>query len=157
MKLNGQRKIDWVAPVGCPSGFKTVEVVQGNSDQSAMYLEVAIANWNGSTQPTRDQLKRLHLLRVNKTATPVVLVIELDSRGTLIFGPNADAAPIGPLPQEQVQRIVQAALDEPTVLAARTRLNGLAEAVDSTKMPGVKNSGLFANHELRVGVPQRSD
>ena len=122
-----------------------------------MYLEVAVANWNGSSQPTRDQLKRLHLLRVNKTATPVVLVIELDSRGTLIFGPNADAAPIGPLPQEQVQRIVQAALDEPTVLAARTRLAGLAQAVDSTKMPGVKNSGLFANHELRVGVPQRPD
>ena len=122
-----------------------------------MYLEVAVANWDGSSQPTRDQLKRLHLLRVNKTATPVVLVIELDSRGTLIFGPNADAAPIGPLPQEQVQRIVQAALDEPTVLAARTRLAGLAQAVDSTKMPGVKISGLFANHELQVGVPQRAD
>jgi hypothetical protein len=31
------------------------------------------------------------------------------------------------------------------------------QSLDSTSMPGVKNSGLFANHELRVGVPQRTD
>jgi hypothetical protein len=29
--------------------------------------------------------------------------------------------------------------------------------MDSTAMPGIKNSGLFANHELKVGVPQRTD
>jgi hypothetical protein len=157
MKLIGQRKIDWVAPTGCPQGFVTVEVVQGNSDESAMYLEVAVAGWKGANNPTREQLTRLHSLRVNKTATPVVLVIELDSGGALVFGPNPEAAPIGPLPQEQAQRIIQAAIDEPSVLAARSRLTGLAQAVDSTNMPGVKNSGLFANHELRVGVPQRGD
>jgi len=157
MKLTGQRKIDWVAPTGCPQGFVTVEVVQGNSDESAMYLEVAVAGWKGANNPTREQLTRLHSLRVNKTATPVVLVIELDSGGALVFGPNPEAAPIGPLPQEQAQRIIQAAIDEPSVLAARSRLTGLAQAVDSTNMPGVKNSGLFANHELRVGVPQRGD
>jgi hypothetical protein len=122
-----------------------------------MALEVAIAKWSKSESPTREALTRLHTLRTNKRATPVVIVVEFDSGGTLVFGPNAAAAPVGPLPADQTQRVIQAALDEPTVVAARSRLAGLVQAIDSTSMPGIKNSGLFANHELRVGVPQRPD
>jgi hypothetical protein len=122
-----------------------------------MALEVAITKWTKTEPPTREALTRLHTLRTNKRATPVVLVVEFDSGGTLVFGPNTASAPVGPLPIEQTQRVIQAALDEPTVVAARYRLAGLVQSIDSTSMPGVKNSGLFANHELRVGVRQRSD
>lgn len=155
--LNGKSKIAWVRPDGCPAGFETFEVVVGNSDTGGMALEIAIAKWSKNEPPTRDALTRLHTLRTNKRATPVVLIIEFDSGGTLVFGPNTASAPVGPLPIEQTQRVVQAALDEPTVIAARNRLAGLVQSIDSTSMPGVKNSGLFANHELRVGVPQRAD
>jgi hypothetical protein len=48
-------------------------------------------------------------------------------------------------------------LDEPTQLSARERLTTLIQSLDSTTIAGVKNSGLFANHELRAGVPLRSD
>jgi len=155
--LSGKSKIVWARPDGCPAGFEPVEVVVGNSDVGGMALEVAIAKWSKSESPTREALTRLHTLRTNKRATPVVIVVEFDSGGTLVFGPNAAAVPVGPLPADQTQRVIQAALDEPTVVAARSRLAGLVQAIDSTSMPGIKNSGLFANHELRVGVPQRPD
>ena len=154
--LTSTKRIDWVRPEGCPAGFETDFVVVGNSDAGGMALEVAVSKWTKPEQPTREALTRLHTLRVNKRAQPVVLIIET-SVGAIVFGPNNAAAPLGPLPVEQSQRVIQAALDEPTVIAARARLAGLVQSIDSTAMPGVKNSGLFANHELRVGVPARPD
>ena len=154
--LTSAKRIDWARPEGCPAGFEPEFVVVGNSDAGGMALEVAVSKWNKNEPPTREALTRLHTLRVNKRAQPVVLVIETSS-GAIVFGPNNASAPLGPLPVEQSQRVIQAALDEPTVIAARARLAGLVQSIDSTAMPGVKNSGLFANHELRVGVPARVD
>ena len=154
--LNSAKRIDWARPEGCPAGFEPEFVVVGNSDAGGMALEVAVSKWSKPEPPTREALTRLHTLRVNKRAQPVVLVIETSS-GAIVFGPNNASAPLGPLPVEQSQRVIQAALDEPTVIAARARLAGLVQSIDSTAMPGVKNSGLFANHELRVGVPARAD
>lgn len=155
--LTGQKRIDWTRPSGCPEGFETVQVLAGRGDDGGLVLEVAVSKWSKHDLPNRDQLARLHKLRVNRRATPVVLLVELDGGFTMIFGPNLTSAPVGPLPTDQTERVVQAALDEPTMLAARARLAGLIQSIDSTSMPGVKNSGLFANHELRVGVPQRAD
>ena len=154
--LTSSKKINWTRPDGCPVGFEPEFVVVGNSDASGMALEVAVSKWSKNEPPTREALARLHTIRVNKRAQPVVLVIETSS-GSIVFGPNNASAPLGPLPVEQSQRVLQAALDEPTVIAARARLAGLVQSLDSTAMPGVKNSGLFANHELRVGVPTRAD
>jgi hypothetical protein len=155
--LTGQKKIDWLRPSGCPDGFETLQVLAGRGDDGGLTLEVAVSKWSKKDLPNRDQLARLHNLRVNRRATPVVLLVELDGGLTMIFGPNSASAPVGPLPTDQTERVVQAALDEPTMLAARARLVGLIQSIDSTSMPGIKNSGLFANHELRVGVPQRGD
>jgi hypothetical protein len=154
--LTSSKRIDWARPDGCPAGFEPEFVVVGNSDAGGMALEVAVSKWTKNEPPTREALNRLHTLRVNKRAQPVVLVVET-SAGAIVFGPNSASAPLGPLPVEQSQRVIQAALDEPTVIAARARLAGLVQSIDSTAMPGVKNSGLFANHELRVGVPARAD
>jgi hypothetical protein len=156
--LNGQRSIEWTSPKGTPSGFETREVVFGKSDMVGIDpIEIAIAGWTATGRPTREALVKLHGLRLDKRATSVVLVVELGNGEILVLGPNAAAAPVGPLPGEQATRMLQAVLDEPTVIAARTRLAGVSQAIDSTSIPGVKNSGLFANHELRVGVPQRAD
>jgi hypothetical protein len=156
--LNGQRSIEWTSPKGTPSGFETREVVFGKSDMAGIDpIEIAIAGWTATGRPTREALVKLHGLRLDKRATSVVLVVELGNGEVLVLGPNAAAAPVGPLPGEQATRMLQAVLDEPTVIAARTRLAGVSQAIDSTSIPGVKNSGLFANHELRVGVPQRAD
>ena len=153
--LVGKNPIDWVRPDGCPAGFEPRHVVNGNG--VGLAIEIVITKWTKGDLPNREALTRLHKIRVNERATPVVLVVELENGGALVFGPNSASAPLGPLPQEQVQRLLQASLDEPTVIAARNRLAGLMQSLDSTAMPGVKNSGLFANHELMNGVPQRAD
>jgi hypothetical protein len=154
--LNSTKRIDWARPDGCPAGFEPRYVVSGNSDGGGMALEIAVTKWGKGDSPTREALTRLHTIRLNKRANPLVLVVETP-KGALVFGPNTATAPVGPLADDQTERILQAALDEPTALAARARLSGLVQALDTTSMPGVQNSGLFASHELRVGVPQRGD
>lgn len=153
--LKAQRQLPWVKPDKTPDGFQTEQIFVGKGE--GMALEMGFAKWAKAGQPTREQLTKLHGLRVNGRATPVVVIVEIPTHGVLVFGPNDDAAPIGPIPCDQAERVLQAALDEPNYLAARTRLAGLVQAMDSTAMPGIKNSGLFANHELKVGVPQRPD
>ncbi len=156
--LNGQRSIEWTSPRGTPSGFEPREIVFGKSDMAGIDpIEFAVAGWVAAGKPTREALVKLHGLRLDKRATSVVIVVELQNGDVLILGPNAATAPVGPLTGEQAERMLQAVLDEPTVIAARTRLAGVSQAIDSTSIPGVKNSGLFANHELRVGVTQRAD
>lgn len=158
LDLNAERQIEWAKPTGCPAGFETLEVYAGRSDAAGgSAIELAYAKWLNSERVSRDALAKLHQLRVNKRATPVVLAVELGDGTVVTFGPNASAAPLEPLSAEQAQRLFQAVLDEPTALMARARLAALSQAIDSTTIPGVKNSGLFANHELRVGVPQRAD
>jgi hypothetical protein len=120
-------------------------------------IEVAVASWSGGGVPTRDDLGRLHALRVAKRAVPVLLAVQLADARLLTFGPSPDGAPGGPFEVAQAARMLQAVLDEPDQIKARTRWAGFAAAVDSTSLAGVKNSGLFANHEIRVGVPQRRD
>jgi hypothetical protein len=64
---------------------------------------------------------------------------------------------VRPVDLDQAGRLLQAVLDEANPVAARSRLTGLLQSLDTTSIPGVKNSGLFANHELRTGVPKRAD
>jgi hypothetical protein len=157
LSLRGERRIDWARPQDCPTGFETLEVHAGRADGGGPALEVAVARWTAAGRPTRETLSRLHALRVNKRATPVVLVA-LQADGTVVaFGPNSGGAPVDPFPAEQAERFFQAVLDEPNAIRARNRVSELRQALDATAMPGVKNSGLFANHYLRVGVPQRED
>jgi hypothetical protein len=157
LELRSERKVDWVVASGCPKGFEPRQVYAGRDEGGGSPIEVAVARWQGPERVTREAMAKLHALRVNKRATSVVLAVELDNGTVITFGPNASAAPLEPLEFEQAQRLFQAVLDEPNALLARTRLAALSQAIDSTTIPGVKNSGLFANHELRVGVPQRDD
>jgi hypothetical protein len=152
--LRAGSTVSWTRPSGLPNGFETDDVFtcqRGTSVSAPM--EIATARFTGSGQPGRPALARLHTLRVNQRVTPVVLAIELTTGQVIIFGPNPEVAPTKPLPGGQVERLLQAVLDEPNPVAARSRLTGLIQALDSTAIPGIKNSGLFANHELRHGVP----
>lgn len=51
-----------------------------------------------------EALSKLHGLRVNKRATPVVLAVELADGSVVTFGPNPSAAPLNPLGGEQATR-----------------------------------------------------
>jgi hypothetical protein len=120
-------------------------------------MEIATARYAAPGEPSLQSLKRLHALRVNQRVTPVLLATLLEDGRVIIFGPVSTSAPVRPVDLEQAERLLQAVLDEANPVAARLRLTGLLQSLDTTSIPGVKNSGLFANHELRTGVPKRAD
>jgi hypothetical protein len=103
--LNSPRRIDWTRPDGCPAGFEPRYVVSGNSDGGGMALEIAVTKWGKGDSPTREALTRLHTIRLNKRANPLVLVVEMP-KGALVFGPNTATAPVGPLADDQTEWIL---------------------------------------------------
>jgi hypothetical protein len=98
----------------------------------------------------------LHSGRLGRRLCPVVIVAAKDD-AVWIFGPNAQGQVVGPIPRDQGERLLQAALDQPSGLHGRQRLAALYEALEGTAMPGVANAGLFATHELRSGARRRAD
>lgn len=155
LELAGKQTIPWAAPPKCPASFAPVSVTIG-PDDAGMGLEIARAEWSGSGAPSREAMAALHAARLGKRLCPVVVVAESGSN-VWSFGPNPQGQVVGPLPPDQAERLLQAALDQPSGLLARQRLTALYEALEGTALPGVANSGLFATNDLRTGVRQRSD
>lgn len=163
MQLSGERTLkDWAPSGKVPGGFAVEGVVLGSSTAGAG-LEIVILTAEASASTSREALGAYHAARVGKRTTPVVIAAVRDGSASL-FGPSSGGAVVGPLPSQQAERMLQAALDEPSALAARQRLAHLYRAVadaepdaDGNALPGVANSGLFATHELRHGVRRRDD
>lgn len=163
LSINGSREIAWPRGTDTPPGFTPSQVVAGR-DAGDLALEVALAAWAGHGSPTRDAMLRLHKSRLRSGIHPVVCVA-YDEKHAWLLGPNPQAAVVGPLDRDYTTRLLQSALDEPSGLAARHRLCRLYEAVEATTgggserdpLRGIANSGLFATHELRLGVRARPD
>jgi len=155
LSLNRPADHQWVLGK-TPRDFATKDIYIGGGDHD-LALHVVTAEYKGSGEPTAAQLKNLHKLRTEGRMAPVVLVVETDPQHCVVFGYNADWAPTRKIENATIARILQAALDEPNPIAARERISTLRDELDTTALPGIKNSGLFANHELATGVPTRAD
>ncbi len=163
MHLTGQRSLtEWRPEAKVAAGFTVREVIIGN-DPSQAPLEVLVLSATEADKPSREALSSFHAARLGKRVSPVVVIAAHDDRAWLL-GPNHQAAVIGPLARDQAERMVQAALDEPSGIAARQRLAEMYAAVADADpdaagnaLPGVANSGLFATHEIRNGVRRRPD
>jgi hypothetical protein len=163
LELRGERTLTGWDPDGnVPPGFAVRGVVVGRDD-AQLALEVVVLDAEATSSMSRETLGRFHAARLGRRVIPVVVLARRDGHAWL-FGPNGQAAVVGPLPVDQAHRLLQSALEEPTGLAARQRLAGMYAAIDGTRagteaeyLPGVANAGLFATHELRHGVRQRSD
>lgn len=151
--LVGTQSIVWT--VKQPGAGLTPLSVTVGTDPSHMALQVAVADWTGSGAPTREALKNLHVDRQAKKLFPLV-VVAVSGPSSWVYGPAADADVIA-LPVEKAARVLQAALAEPTGLAARQRLGALHRAVGSGQEAGVVNRGLFAGHYLQTSVRERED
>ena len=119
-----------------------------SADPLGLGLEVLIAKWSGGGEPKSTSLRRLHADRVGKKIYPLVIAAVGLSENVWLFGPNPDAQPTGPLSPDHALRMLQAALDEPSGLAARQRLSHFQRSLEKTPVPGIANSGLFASHYL---------
>lgn len=157
-ELRAPDEIEWARPNGLPSGFETLNVytcARGGAASSPM--EIATTRYTQAGEPTLVSLKRIHTLRQNQRVTPVLIATILSDGRVSLFEPTTSTSSTRPIDLSQANRFLQAILDEATPVAARSRLQGLLQSLDTTAIPGIKNSGLFANHELRNGVPRRTD
>lgn len=142
-----------IRPLSLPTthNLKPIGLILG---KGASALEVAVTE--SATEPTATILRTVWKARLAGRATPVLLVVLYDGKAALC-GPSGEHPPafIG-LNTGRVERICKAALDEPTRHAALRFLHSAIPEVE-TPLSGIRNEGLFATHELQIGVPQRPD
>lgn len=153
------RVIPWIKPAGTPSSLKPDRVLIGEHDNT---LEVAVALCvPRHTQPKAENLRTLWKKRRGGRANPILLVALYESGPgrpmAAVVGPTGDPSPIIDLPASKVVRFASAALREPNRHAATRMLDRFLAGLKDHLIPGLRNSGLFASHELRTGVPRRPD
>lgn len=118
--------------------------------QGRSALEVAVAH--SASVPSRTAVRRLWKSRHGNTASPLLLVV-LYPGGATLCGPVGSEPPVYDSVQvPQAERIAAAALDEPDRHAAIRLIRGFLAEIDAD-LPGIRNEGMFASHELREGVP----
>lgn len=119
--------------------------------------EVALARSAG--RPRANAVRDLWRTR-SSGDTPILLVVRYtdgSSTKAATCGPVGEQPPIRwDLELEQTARLAAAVLEEPDGHAAvRLMLESLSEVDDA--LPGVRNDGLLALHDLSDGVPNRPD
>ncbi|HEY9475549.1 MAG TPA: hypothetical protein VIS06_17090 [Mycobacteriales bacterium] len=149
--------LPWHRPSGAPTGLSADRVLFGQGQNA---LEVAVA-WSVGGRPKVDELRALWRKRQANRPSPVLLVVIYPGADGVpcagMVGTSGDPSPVLGVSVERAERIAAAGLGERDRHAAARLLDRLLVAVADQLTPGVVNSGLFASHELRTGVPQRAD
>ncbi|MEJ7810604.1 MAG: hypothetical protein WKG32_09380 [Gemmatimonadaceae bacterium] len=135
-----------------PAGVQPEALFVG---RGAMGIEVA--QFSAQRPPSAPQLRELHERRQQRRATPVLVVVTHGTRRVALAARFGDEWAINPdLDLRQVERLCELALDAPDRHAADALLRSKLAQLDQP-VPGLRNAGLFALHELEHGVPARSD
>jgi hypothetical protein len=145
--------IGWSAEKKGPAALQPELVFIGSGDHG---LEVALAK--SSSRPRVEDVRKLWKARHAGRPSPVLLVVTHDSKAA-ICGPVGENPPvISDLGIEQVERLCSAALAEPNRHSAVRFLVAMLDGLHTTELlPGVRNMGMLATHEMRTGVPARPD
>jgi hypothetical protein len=144
----------WTRPAGAPTSIAPAGLFLGRGDFG---LEVVLGDAAG--KPRNDDLRRLWHARQGGRASPVLLAVGYPEHGEIkiaLCGPAGEQPPIVVTSLPQAERLARAAVSEPSRHAAIRFLAAMLPEVD-TDLPGVRNAGLLANHELQHGVPERPD
>lgn len=122
--------------------------------QGALALEVVVAR--AARRPTVSELRAAWRARLAGRTAPLLLVVTHGDSAALC-GPAGDSPPVFPdLDVGRVERLCRTALAEPDRHAALRFLHSALPDVD-VPLPGLRNEGLFATHELATGVRARAD
>jgi hypothetical protein len=150
--------LPWSKPAGAPVSLETDRILFGNGDNA---LEVAVASAVHKSQPKFEDLRSLFKKRQANRPTPVLLVVAYVGPSgenlAAVVGTSGDPAPLSGLQVDRLERVCASALAEPDRHAAVRSLDRLLTGLKDQQSPGLVNSGLFASHELRTGVPARGD
>jgi hypothetical protein len=144
----------WQRPDGTSSALTPAGLFLGRGEYA---LEIALVD--ATRKPRNDDVSRLWKARKGSRASPLLLVIGYLDHGQTsarLCGPAGDQPPIVGTTLAQAERLSRAALAEPSRHAAIRFLASMLPEVDAG-LPGVRNTGLLADHELSTGVPTRTD
>jgi len=120
-----------------------------------MALEVCLFSKSGPP-PNEIQMRGIWQKRSAGRASPVLIVVLYDNRASLC-GPAGDDPPAYlDLDNGQVERLCNEALDLPDRNVALRYLGKTLETL-SSDLPGLRNSGFLAAHELRYRARRRAD
>lgn len=146
--------VPWQVPTGGPASIVSSELFVGRGEYG---LQVALAS--SQRHPNNDDVRRLWQARQRGGVSPLLLVVafpEGTATKVKLCGPAGEHPVIVTTTVSQAERLSRAALTEPSRHAAIRFLVAMLPEIDSD-LPGVRNTGLVATHELRSGVPARSD
>lgn len=150
--------LQWLKPAGSPAACKTDRILFGRGDNA---LEIAVASVVPDGQPRAEDLRALFRKRQAGRPAPVLLVVTYSgpcrSPRAAVVGTSGDPAPIMGLQVDTLERVCASVLAEPDRHAAVRAVDRLLVSLKDQQSPGLVNSGLFASHELRTGVPARVD
>jgi hypothetical protein len=137
---------------GAPAGLSPQGLFLGNGNQA---LEVAL--FSASAEPTRPLLRDALVKRIGQRATPVVVVVEWGAdRASFATRVGEEIVVHSDLERGQVERLCEGALSAPDRHGAQRFLSMVAGQLEAP-IPGLRNEGLFALHELASGVRSRRD
>lgn len=122
--------------------------------KGSLALEIVVAESERRIADT--ELRKSWRTRLGGRAVPLILVA-LGKEGASVCGPSGEEPTVhANLALGQVERLCREALAMPDRHAA---LRYLSQALPSleTALPGLRNEGLLASHELAVGVRRRHD
>ena len=138
-----------------PSGFQLHRILY-QFVPIGLGLNVVVARDTAAGPPSTNRFQSLHRWRARRKNTPVVTAVLRNDGGWWLHGPDGGGAPVGPVSDEMVGRILGEALRERDGAAARNRIAGFVESL-SRGEGGVGNHGLFATHYLRTVLPERPE
>jgi hypothetical protein len=132
-------------------GFDPVGLFLG---QGAQALEVVVGR--ASSEPTQAALTKLWKERLDHRPIPLLVVLLYGEEAALI-GPSGEEPPIHKgIDPDFVESVCAKALRLPDRHSADRFIWSVLPELKS-KVPGLRNEGVFATHELVHGVPTRSD
>ena len=133
--------------------FKPIGIAYGNG--SRLQLEVIYSESDSS--PKASRLKTAWKQRQEGRGVPLLIVVLYDGKAALA-GPAGEDPPVYmDLDCGQVERICEEALEQPNRQAALRTLRDSLGAIGEDGLPGLRNEGFLASHELAKGVPSRVD
>jgi hypothetical protein len=135
-------------------GFDAPQLHLGKGNPAFEVLAVSAPAERSATQ-----IRALWKERHGGRAVPLLLAVLHDAERASLCGPvglNDDPPVYAHLERAHAERVCALALDQQHKEAALRFLRDALPAIRS-ELPGVRNEGFFATHQLKFGAPQRPD
>ena len=132
--------------------FSITGIAYGNGN---FPLEVIYSNHN--LIPSPSQLRSAWRSRQEGRGIPL-LVIVIHNDKAFVCGPTGEDPPVYvKLDTTQIESVCKEALEQPSRQAALGSLRDSLGSLQEEGIPGLRNEGFLATHELNYGVPKRND